>query len=164
MVGKNAEEEGIIKNGAKLINAVSNCSVPAITIIIGASYGAGNYGMCGRAYAPRFLFSYPNAKLAVMGEDQLVGVMDIIQEQKEEAGSSFNPGKLLDKAKMKVAKEVLRKRIAQESSAYYSTSRAWDDGIIDPRQTREVLGICLYAIKQAEVNNTNPTNFGVFRM
>ena len=161
MVGKNAEEEGIIKNGAKLINAVSNSTVPAITVIIGASYGAGNYGMSGRAYSPRFLFSWPNAKLAVMGEEQLVGVMEIIQQEKRQKGGIM-PSALLDMAKAKMVKEVLRKRISTESSAYYSTSRAWDDGIIDPRNTRVVLGLCLSAINQGH-NQAHPS-FGVFRM
>lgn len=161
MVGQQAEEEGIIKNGAKLINAVANSSVPALTIMIGASYGAGNYGMCGRAYAPRFLFSWPNAKLAVMGEDQLVGVMEIIQQEKA-AKTSLSAGKIFDMAKGKMAKEVLRKRIGHESSAYYATSRTWDDGIIDPRDTRAVLGICLTAIMQEKKDNKS--SFGIFRM
>ncbi|MEK6624902.1 MAG: carboxyl transferase domain-containing protein, partial [Bdellovibrionota bacterium] len=87
----------------KLINAVSNCTVPAITVVMGASYGAGNYGMCGRAYSPRFLFSWPNSKLAVMGEEQLVGVMEIVQKQKAEKGGFF-AGKILDADKMKIAK------------------------------------------------------------
>ena len=160
MVGKKAEEEGIIKNGAKLINAVSNCTVPAITVVMGASYGAGNYGMCGRAYGPRFLFSWPNSKLAVMGEEQLVGVMEIVQKQKAEK-SGFFAGKI-DAAKMKIAKETLRSRIAHESGAYYSTSRVWDDGIIDPRDTRAVLGICLAAINQGLTELDS--GFGVFRM
>jgi acetyl-CoA carboxylase carboxyltransferase component len=161
MVGKKAEEEGIIKNGAKLINAVSNSKVPALTVMIGASYGAGNYGMGGRAYAPRFLFAWPNAKLAVMGEEQLVGVMEIIQKEKMKK-TGLMPGALMDMAKMKIAKDVLRKRIASESSAYYSTSRTWDDGIIDPRETRAVLGLCLAAINQGSVESSPA--FGVFRM
>lgn len=161
MVGQKAEEEGIIKNGAKLINAVANSKVPALTVMIGASYGAGNYGMGGRAYSPRFLFSWPNAKLAVMGEEQLVGVMEIIQKEKLKK-TGLMPGAIMDMAKGKVIKETLRKRIAAESSAYYSTSRTWDDGIIDPRQTRSVLGLCLAAINQG--SNESDSTFGVFRM
>ncbi len=164
MVGKKAEEEGIIKNGAKLINAVSNSAVPAITVIMGASYGAGNYGMCGRAYSPRFLFSWPNAKLAVMGEDQLVGVMEIIQQEKSKK-TGLSVGKLFDGAKMNIAKEMLRKRISEESGPYYSTSRVWDDGIIDPRETRTVLSLCLTAIRQGELNGAGDgSDYGVFRM
>ena len=164
MVGKKAEEEGIIKNGAKLINAVSNSAVPAITIIIGASYGAGNYGMCGRAYSPRFLFSWPNAKLAVMGEEQLVGVMEIIQQEKSKK-TGLSVGKLFDGAKMGIAKEMLRKRISEESGPYYSTSRIWDDGIIDPRETRTVLSLCLAAIRQGALGGAGEgSDFGVFRM
>lgn len=161
MVGQKAEEEGIIKNGAKLINAVSNSKVPALTVMIGASYGAGNYGMSGRAYSPRFLFSWPNAKLAVMGEDQLVGVMEIIQKEKMKK-SGIMPSAIMDMAKGKLAKEMLRKRISSESSVYYSTSRTWDDGIIDPRNTRNVLGLCLAAIAQEKKESNGA--FGIFRM
>jgi len=162
MVGKDAEEGGIIKNGAKLINAVANSTVPAITIIMGGSYGAGNYGMCGRAYAPRFLFSYPNAKIAVMGSDQLAGVMEIIQEEKAKKDKSMLAKKIFDKAKGKVIKEALKKKIDEESSAYYGTSRLWDDGVIDPRDTRTILGICLSSIYNNEIKGAD--SFGVFRM
>ncbi|MBT3982725.1 MAG: acyl-CoA carboxylase subunit beta [Bacteriovoracaceae bacterium] len=161
MVGKDAESGGIIKNGAKLINAVSNAEVPAITILMGSSYGAGNYGMCGRAYDPRFLFSWPNSKLAVMGAEQLTGVMEIIQEQKSK-GQGVSVKGLLDKGKMKLIKEGLRKKIEQESSAYYGSSRVWDDGIIDPRDTRKVLSLCLTAINQ--IPQTHEGEWGVFRM
>ena len=161
MVGKDAETSGIIKNGAKLVNAVANTDVPCVTIMMGSSYGAGNYGMCGRAYDPRFLFSWPNAKLAVMGGEQLAGVMEIIQTQKaEETGPSS--GGSLDKGKMALIKEGLKKKIAEESSAYYSSSRMWDDGIIDPRQTRDILTFCFAAITQEKKLQSG--EWGVFRM
>lgn len=165
MVGKDAEQSGIIKNGAKLINAVANSEVPAITIMMGASYGAGNYGMCGRAYAPRFLFSWPHSKLAVMGPDQLVGVLEILQEQKAQKQGALSVGKLLDKGKNKIIKETLRKRIEEESSVYYGTSRLFDDAVIDPRDTRTILGICLSVISNEEEENKERSNsFGVWRL
>ena len=161
MVGKDAEEGGIIKNGAKLINAVSNTDSPCVTILIGNSYGAGNYGMCGRAYDPRFLFSWPNSKLAVMGAEQLTGVMSIISEQKHKNNGPSVKG-FIDKGKMKVAQEVMKKRIAEESSAYYGTSRIWDDGIIDPRETRKVISLCLEIFNQK--NELHSGEWGLYRM
>lgn len=157
MVGKDAETQGIIKNGAKLINAVSNCELPSITFLIGSSYGAGNYGMCGRAYKPRFLFSWPNSKLAVMGPEQLTGVLKILQKSKE---------KLLTEDQKEKQKEQLThllKKVEQEQSSYYGTSRLWDDGIIDPKDTRKVAGLCLSIINH-QVNITQTENFGIFRM
>ena len=161
MVGKDAEHSGIIKHGAKLINAVSNTTLPKMTILIGSSYGAGNYGMCGRAYDPNYLFTWPNSQLAVMGAEQLAGVMEIIAEQKSK-GDGISIKGLLDKGKMKVAKEMMKKKIEDESSPYYGTSRIWDDGIIDPRQTRDILGLCLYSINQAK--NVVSGEWGVYRM
>lgn len=157
MVGKQYEQEGIIKHGAKLINAVSNSEVPHITIMVGASYGAGNYAMAGRAYQPRFLFSYPNSRIAVMGPEQLAGVMEIIQRQAaERAGMPF------DEQQAAILRQHLMQEIDKTSNAWYSTAHIWDDGVIDPRQTRNYLGVCL-----AVVNNTSvqPSNvYGVFRM
>jgi acetyl-CoA carboxylase carboxyltransferase component len=161
MVGKEAENSGIIKNGAKLINAVSNAEVPCLTVMIGNSFGAGNYGMCGRAFDPRFLFSWPNSRLAVMGAEQLVGVLEIVQQQKAQT-SGLSLKSLLDKGKNLALKEGLRRKIDEESSAYYSTSRLWDDGIIDPRQTREVLQLCLAAVTQKK--DLQEGEWGVFRM
>ena len=155
MVGKKYEHGGIIKDGAKMVNAVSNSTVPAITIIIGASYGAGNYAMCGRAYQPRFLFSWPNSKIAVMGVEQLTGVMDIIQKQ-------ANKTDLLKAAKGKIAKIKMTSDIEEQSSAFYATGQLWDDGVIDPRQTRNYLGMCLEVIYNSEFKGTG--EFGVFRM
>ena len=156
MVGKKYEQEGIIKHGAKLINAVSNSTVPAITIMTGASYGAGNYAMCGRAYAPRFLFTWPNHRIAVMGGRQLAGVLDIIQRE-----AAAKRGEPVDEQKLGVMKAMTESMIEKESDPYFATARLWDDGIIDPRDTRTVLAIALSAAYTAPVRGT--TSWGVFR-
>ncbi len=156
MVGKKYEQEGIIKNGAKMINAVSNSTVPAITIMTGSSYGAGNYAMSGRAYQPRFLFTWPNHKIAVMGGKQLAGVLDIIQRD-----AAAKKGIEVDEKMLEVAKMMTEKQIEDQSTALYATARVWDDGIIDPRDTRTVLAICLSAAYNAPVEGT--TSWGVFR-
>jgi acetyl-CoA carboxylase carboxyltransferase component len=156
MVGKKYEQEGIIKNGAKLINAVSNSTVPAITIMIGASYGAGNYGMAGRAYAPRFLFTWPNHRIAVMGGKQLAGVLEIIQRD-----AATKRGETVDEQKLAFGKAMVEAQIDKESDPYFATARLWDDGIIDPRDTRTVVAIALSASYSAPVVGT--TSWGVFR-
>ena len=156
MVGKKYEQEGIIKNGAKMINAVSNSTVPAITIMTGASYGAGNYAMCGRAYDPRLLFTWPNHRIAVMGGRQLAGVLDIIQRQ-----SAANKGMAVDEERLNVMKQMIEGQIDLESNALFATARLWDDGIIDPRQTRTVTAISLSIAYNARVEGT--TSWGVFR-
>ncbi len=156
IVGKKYEQEGIIKNGAKLINAVSNSTVPAITIMIGMSYGAGNYGMCGRAYRPRFLFTWPNHRIAVMGGKQLAGVLEIIQR-----GAAAKKGREVDEQQLQMAKMMIEQQIDQESDPFFATARIWDDGIIDPRDTRTVVAISLSAAYNAPVNGT--TSWGVFR-
>ena len=156
MVGKKVEQEGIIKHGAKLINAVSNSTVPAITIMTGASYGAGNYAMSGRAYAPRFLFTWPNHRIAVMGGKQLAGVLDIIQRE-----AAAKRGEQVDEQKLGVMKAMTEQMIDKESDPYFATARLWDDGIIDPRDTRTVVGIALSAAYSAPVCGT--TSWGVFR-
>ncbi|MCX6197943.1 MAG: acyl-CoA carboxylase subunit beta [Bacteroidetes bacterium] len=157
MVGKKYEEEGIIKHGAKLINAVSNSTVPAITIITGASYGAGNYAMCGRAYKPRFLFSYPHSKIAVMGPDQLAGVMQTIGRQAaEKSGIQY------DEEQGKAMSEYMVKEAEKQSNAWYASGQLWDDGVIDPRETRNYLKLCLDVIHQTEFKGAE--GFGVFRM
>ena len=156
MVGKKYEQEGIIKNGAKMINAVSNSTVPAITIMTGSSYGAGNYAMSGRAYRPRFLFTWPNHKIAVMGGKQLAGVLDIIQRD-----AAAKKGFEVDEKMLEVAKMMTEKQIEDQSTSLYATARVWDDGIIDPRDTRTVLAICLSAAYNAPVEGT--TSWGVFR-
>jgi acetyl-CoA carboxylase carboxyltransferase component len=156
MVGTKYEQEGIIKNGAKLINAVSNSTVPAITIMIGASFGAGNYGMSGRAYAPRFLFTWPNHRIAVMGGKQLAGVLEIIQRE-----AAAKRGETVDEQKLAFGKAMIEQQIDKESDPYFATARLWDDGIIDPRDTRTVIAISLSAAYSAPVAGT--TSWGVFR-
>jgi acetyl-CoA carboxylase carboxyltransferase component len=156
MVGKKVEQEGIIKHGAKLINAVSNSTVPAITIMTGASYGAGNYAMSGRAYAPRFLFTWPNHRIAVMGGKQLAGVLDIIQRE-----AAAKRGEAVDEQKLGVMKQMTEAMIDKESDPYFATARMWDDGIIDPRDTRTVIAISLSAAYSAPFKGT--TSWGVFR-
>jgi acetyl-CoA carboxylase carboxyltransferase component len=157
MVGRRYEERGIIKDGAKLINAVSNSTVPHLTVMVGASYGAGNYGMSGRAYDPRFVFTWPNHKIAVMGPEQLAGVLSIVRRQAaERAGEPFD-----EEADAKL-RQVVQAQIEKESYAFFATGRLWDDGIIDPRDTRTVLGIALSAVHAAPIQGT--TRYGVFRM
>jgi acyl-CoA carboxylase subunit beta len=156
MVGRSYEEQGIIRNGAKLINAVSNSTVPALTVMIGSSYGAGNYAMCGRAYDPRFVFTWPNHRIAVMGGQQLAGVMDII---KREAAARAHVA--IDEAKQALAKKLLEEQIEKESDPYFATARLWDDGIIDPRETRTVLAIALLAAHQRPFEGT--MEWGIFR-
>ncbi len=156
MVGKKYEQEGIIKNGAKLINAVSNSTVPAITIMTGASYGAGNYAMCGRAYEPRLLFTWPNHRIAVMGGKQLAGVLEIIRRE-----AAAKRGIEVDEQQLEMAKQMIEMKIDQESTPFFATARLWDDGIIDPRDTRSVVGIALSAAHNARVEGT--TSWGVFR-
>jgi acetyl-CoA carboxylase carboxyltransferase component len=156
MVGRTYEEQGIIRNGAKLINAVSNSTVPAVTIMIGSSYGAGNYAMCGRAYEPRFLFTWPNHRIAVMGPQQLSGVMDIIKRD-----ALTKQGLPIDEEKLTASRLALEAQIEAESDPYFATARLWDDGIIDPRDTRTVLAISLSAAYNRPVEGT--MEWGVFR-
>ncbi|MFN8545254.1 MAG: carboxyl transferase domain-containing protein [Candidatus Binatia bacterium] len=157
MVGTQYEQGGIIKDGAKLINAVSNSKVPIFTIMIGSSYGAGNYGMAGKAYDPRFLFTWPNHRIAVMGPEQLAGVMSIVRRQAaERAGEPY------DEAQDQAIRQMVIGQIEQESNAWFATGRVWDDGVIDPRDTRTVLGIALSAAFSNLVRGAEA--FGVFRM
>ncbi|MGO9343037.1 MAG: acyl-CoA carboxylase subunit beta [Acidimicrobiales bacterium] len=157
MVGKDYEQRGIIKDGAKMINAVSNSQVPHLTVNIGASYGAGNYGMCGRAYNPRFLFSWPNARSAVMGPAQLAGVLSIVARQGAESR-----GEEFDEEADAVMREMVESQISRESMPLFLTGLIYDDGIIDPRDTRTVLGLCLSVIDSNEIYGTR--GYGVFRM
>ncbi|KAJ6628255.1 putative methylcrotonoyl-CoA carboxylase beta chain, mitochondrial [Pseudolycoriella hygida] len=156
MVGSHAEANGIAKNGAKMVTAVACANVPKLTVLIGGSYGAGNYGMCGRAYSPRFLYMWPNSKISVMGGPQAAGVLaQITEEQYKRSGKEFTQ-QLSDKITKPIVDQFDR-----EGSAYYSTARLWDDGIIDPADTRKVLGLSLTA---ALHNVGNGTKFGIFRM
>jgi len=156
MVGKAYEEGGIIKHGAKLINAVSNSEVPSITLMIGNSYGAGNYGMNGRSYNPRFLFAYPNSKIGVMGAEQLAGVMDIISR-----ASSKSLGNEFNEEGAEMARNMLIAEAESKSSAWHSTSELWDDGVIDPRETRNYLAICLAVLYCHEIKGAD--SYGVWR-
>ncbi|GAB3279414.1 acyl-CoA carboxylase subunit beta [Parasphingorhabdus pacifica] len=157
MVGKEYEQQGIIKHGAMMINAVSNSRVPHITIVMGASYGAGNYGMCGRAYGPRFLFSWPSAKSAVMGPQQLAGVLSLVARQAASArGQDYDED---EDSRMRARVE---EQIESESLAFFLSGRLYDDAVIDPRDTRTVLGICLSAVHSAPFEGAD--GFGVFRM
>jgi len=140
-----------------MINAVSNSRVPHITVVMGASYGAGNYGMCGRAYDPRFLFTWPNAKSAVMGPAQLAGVISIVARQAAEAR-----GQAYDEAGDAAMRAMIEGQIEAQSLPLFLTGRLYDDGIIDPRDTRTVLGMCLSAIHSGPVEGAR--GYGVFRM
>jgi 3-methylcrotonyl-CoA carboxylase beta subunit len=156
MVGQKYEAGGIAKHGAKLVNAVACAKVPKFTVIIGGSFGAGNYGMCGRAYDPRFLWMWPNARIGVMGAEQAAGVLvQVKHEQAARAGQSFSAE---DEAKLK---QPILEQYERQGHPYYSSARLWDDGVIDPAQTRDILGLALSASLNAPIE---PTTFGVFRM
>mmetsp|Transcript_3371 Transcript_3371/g.8416 ORF Transcript_3371/g.8416 Transcript_3371/m.8416 type:complete len:567 (-) Transcript_3371:316-2016(-) len=156
MVGRQYESEGIAKHGAKLVNAVATAKVPKLTLVVGGSFGAGNYGMCGRAYSPRFMWMWPNARIGVMGGEQAAGVLAQVKEdQAVKAGSPLSPNEL-DSYRAKI-----RSSFDAEADAYYASARLWDDGIIEPAHTREVLGLGLAAASNAPLVDTR---FGVFRM
>jgi 3-methylcrotonyl-CoA carboxylase beta subunit len=156
MVGREAESGGIAKDGAKMVTAVACAQVPKITVIVGGSYGAGNYGMCGRAYGPRFLFTWPNARISVMGGEQAASVLATVRRDNIEAeGKSWSAD---DEEKFK---QPLREQFETEGNPYYATARLWDDGIIAPSETRRVLALAFSAALNAPVPETR---FGVFRM
>ncbi|MGH7484182.1 MAG: carboxyl transferase domain-containing protein, partial [bacterium] len=156
MVGKEYERGGIAKDGAKMVHAVANSSVPKLTVIIGGSFGAGNYGMCGRAYSPRFLWMWPNARISVMGGEQAAGVLTTVKrDQLARAGKELSA-----EEEHAIADPVLRK-YETEGSPYYSTARLWDDGVIDPADTRTYLGLGLSIAFNAKIEDPR---FGVFRM
>jgi len=157
MVGTSYEQGGIIKDGAKMINAVTGSTVPHITLNMAASFGAGNYGMCGRAYDPRLLFAWPGSKLAVMGAAQLAGVMSIVGRAAAQAS-----GRPFDEAADEQRRGAIEAQIERESHAFFVTARLYDDGLIDPRDTRTVLGIALSAAHSAPVEGRR--GYGVFRM
>ena len=158
MVGASYEQDGIIKAGSQMINAVSNSRVPHLTVNIGASYGAGNYGMCGRAYDPRFLFTWPNAKSAVMGPAQLAGVLDIVGR-----ASASAQGRDYDEEAAAAMRAAVEQQIETESLALFLSGRLYDDGIIDPRDTRTVLGLALSVVHGAPVEGVHD-GWGVFRL
>ncbi|MDH5581627.1 MAG: methylcrotonoyl-CoA carboxylase [Bdellovibrionales bacterium] len=157
MVGKKYESEGIAKHGAKMVTAVSTVNVPKITVIIGGSFGAGNYGMCGRAYSPRFLFMWPNARISVMGGDQAAGVLSTVKNNNLVAQGKSE----MSDAEKSDFERPIKEKYEKEGSAYYSSARLWDDGIIDPASTREVVGLALASCLNREIEETK---FGIFRM
>ncbi|MEL7490663.1 MAG: carboxyl transferase domain-containing protein [Pseudomonadota bacterium] len=156
MVGKSAESGGIAKDGAKLVTAVASANVPKFTVVVGGSYGAGNYGMCGRAYGPRFMFMWPNARISVMGGEQAASVLATVRRDGMEAKGETWPSEDEDAFKAKI-----REGYEEQGSPYYASARLWDDGIIDPAQTRDILGLCISASLNAPIEKTT---FGVFRM
>ena len=152
MVGGKYEAEGIAKNGAKLVTAVATAQVPKVTVLIGGSFGAGNYGMCGRAYQPRFLFTWPNARISVMGGEQGASVLATVHRDAD----SWTP------EQAEAFKAPIRQKYEDEGNPYYATARLWDDGIIDPAQTRDVLGLAFSATLNAPIAES--ATFGLFRM
>jgi geranyl-CoA carboxylase beta subunit len=159
MVGSVAERGGAIKHGSKMIQAVANARVPKFTFVIGGSYGAGNYGMCGRGFDPRFIFAWPSARTAVMGGAQAAKVMDIVSR-----GKLDRNGTAPNEEALKAMSDALRNRLDRESTALFGTARLWDDGIIDPRDTRRVLALCLALAREADARTLRPNTFGVARM
>jgi 3-methylcrotonyl-CoA carboxylase beta subunit len=156
MVGKKYEAAGIARDGAKMVTAVSTTKVPKFTVIIGGSYGAGNYGMCGRAYSPRFLWMWPNARISVMGGQQAASVLATVRRDNIEAkGGSWSAE---DEAAFR---QPILDQYDRQGHPYYATARVWDDGVIAPADTRRVLGLALSAAMNAPIEDTK---FGVFRM
>src|SRR5215831_13069512 len=156
MVGRKYEAGGIARDGAKLVTAVATASVPKFTVVIGGSYGAGNYGMCGRAYSPRFLWMWPNARISVMGGEQAASVLATVRRDGIEArGESWGAD---EEEKFRAP---IRARYEEEGNPYFATGRLWDDGIIAPSETRRVLALALSACLNAPIPTTR---FGVFRM
>ena len=158
MVGSVAERGGAIKHGSKMIQAVANARVPKFTFVIGGSYGAGNYGMCGRGFDPRFIFAWPSARTAVMGGAQAAKVMDIVNR-----GKLARSGAEANEEALGAMSDALKNRLDRESTALFGTARLWDDGIIDPRDTRRVLALCLAVAREAEARVLRPNTFGVAR-
>ncbi|MBZ0252077.1 MAG: methylcrotonoyl-CoA carboxylase [Candidatus Methylomirabilis sp.] len=156
IVGREYEARGIAKDGAKLVHAVANAAVPKFTVVLGGSFGAGNYGMCGRAYQPRFLWMWPNARISVMGGEQAAGVLLTVK-----LDQLAREGKTMSEEEQAAFKAPTLEKYEREGSAYYSTSRLWDDGVIDPADTRAVLGLAIGASLNAPVG---PTAYGAFRM
>jgi 3-methylcrotonyl-CoA carboxylase beta subunit len=152
MVGGKYEAEGIAKHGAKLVTAVATATVPKVTVVIGGSFGAGNYGMCGRAYSPRFMFTWPNARISVMGGEQAASVLATVHRDADS----------WDEAATEAFKAPIRQKYEDEGNPYYATARLWDDGVVDPVQTRDVLGLALAACLEAPI--AERPAFGVFRM
>ncbi len=159
MVGSKYEREGIVKHGSKMVRAVATSTVPQFTVIVGGSFGAGNYGMCGRAYDPRFLFTWPNSRIAVMGGEQAAGVLALVTEMQSRA-RGLEP----DREKIEQTRQLTLAKFEKESSPYYATARLWDDGIIDPRDTRQALSVALSVAHNHDFVSGGPPPHGVFRM
>jgi 3-methylcrotonyl-CoA carboxylase beta subunit len=156
MVGRKYEAGGIAKDGAKMVTAVASAAVPKFTVIVGGSFGAGNYAMCGRAYSPRFLWMWPNARISVMGGDQAASVLGTVRRDSYEArGQTWSDD---DRAAYEAG---IREQYERQGHPYYASARLWDDGVIDPADTRLVLGLAISASLNAPVEETR---FGVFRM
>jgi geranyl-CoA carboxylase beta subunit len=158
IVGKASEQAGMIKHGSKMIQAVSNANVPQITLMCGASFGAGNYGMCGRAYGPRFLFSWPNAQTAVMGAEQAATTMALVME-----GGMKRKGEAVDPARLAALKKGIVDNFERQSNAFVTSGLMLDDGVIDPRDTRNALGFALSICRDADARALRPVQFGVAR-
>ena len=151
MVGREYENKGIARDGAKLVTAVACSVVPKFTVVIGGSFGAGNYGMCGRAYDPRFLWMWPNARISVMGGEQAASVLATVHRDAES----------WSREEAEAFKAPIREKYEAEGNPYYATARLWDDGVIDPADTRDIVGLALSVTSQAPLE---PVSYGVFRM
>ena len=156
IVGKEYEQKGIAKDGAKMVHAVANAQVPKLTVVIGGSFGAGNYGMCGRAYQPRQLWMWPNARISVMGGEQAASVLTQVKQEQRE-----RQGKPMSAEEVEALRAPILAKYEEEGSPYYSTARLWDDGVIPPADTRTVLALGLSAALNAPIPEAR---FGVFRM
>jgi geranyl-CoA carboxylase beta subunit len=159
LVGTDAEHNGIIKHGSKMLQAVANAKVPKLSIVIGGSYGAGNYAMCGRGLDPRFIFAWPNSKVAVMGGAQAGMVLKIVAEEKQRKMGIEPDPKVLD-----MLAQTTAMKLDSQSDALYGTAHMWDDGIIDPRDTRRVIAFCLSVCNDANQRQLRPNTFGVARL
>jgi geranyl-CoA carboxylase beta subunit len=159
IVGREAEEAGIIKHGSKMLQAIANATVPQLTIVVGGGFGAGYYGMCGRCFDPRFIFTWPNARVAVMGGEQAGKVLRIIGTEAAE-----RQGKAPDEERLAALERETAQQFERESTALYATARLWDDGIIDPRDTRWLLVELLDIVTTADRRVLRPNSFGVGRM
>ena len=158
MVGTESERGGMIKHGSKMIQAVANASVPQVTVHCGASFGAGNFGMCGRGFSPRFLFAWPNSRTSVMGSEQAAGTMAIVMEE-----SARTRNKPADRKQIDAMREAIIDTFERQTSAFYTSGRMLDDGVIDPRDTRRVLGYALSLFERTDRVQLRPSSFGVPR-
>jgi geranyl-CoA carboxylase beta subunit len=159
MVGTQAEQGGIVKHGAKMLQAVANATVPQVTLLLGGAFGAGNYGMCGRAFHPRFIFAWPNARTAVMGGEQAAKVLSIVSAEK-----ARRAGQPVDEEALAWMAQPLIEQFERESDAFHCSARLFDDGVIDPRDTRRVLGFVLATCAEAARRTLSPNTFGVARL